>query len=161
MPNDGIRFFLDMGFSLSGLAYFSLGIYLRGKNMGTGRCCAVLFALFGFFLLIAKAALHFYGCRYSVVLGQLSIPFLLYASWQFIPVYAIPRWLTDCSFPIFLMHMLFQPYIELVVKRTWLYDIPFVESSLKFIFSVVGSIVAASLLRKYWPTTSRILFGGR
>ena len=161
VPNHSIRFFLDMGFSLSGLAYFSLGIYLRGKNMDTSRCCAALFALVGIFLLIAKAVLHFCGWRCSVVFGQLAIPFLLYASWHFIPVNTFPRWLTDCSFPIFLMHMLFQPYVELAVKRTLLHDIPFVEPSLKFIFSCVGSIAVASLLRKYWPATSRILFGGR
>lgn len=100
--------------------------------------------------------------KFQALLGKFSIPFLMVATWHFISARRWPLWLTSCSFPIFLMHKLFFPYVELVFRCIHVGGhFPSLLPTVKMVVGFGGSIVAANVLRLLFPKMAHVLFGGR
>ena len=100
--------------------------------------------------------------KFQISLGKLSIPLLMYATWFFMPPKRLPDWLASCSFPIFLMHMLFFPYIGIALKRLHIGEgYPTLQPMLNFAAGFLRSIIVANLLRRFLPKLAHVLFGGR
>jgi len=163
IPNVEIKDFLGRGFSLSGLFYFSFGIFLQQHSrVKFTRNVAIVSAIVGASLLICKIIFFYNTWKIQIPIGNLSIPFLTYATWYFMPTVRLPNWLTSCAFPIYLMHMLFFPYIGIVLKQMHIVEkFPVAQPILNFFIGFVGSIIAANLLRRLLPKLSHVLFGGR
>lgn len=147
-------------FSISGLMYFSFGMYARMKDIHYGsRRMAVVAAIIGGGLLVLNSVI-------SMVLPQLkipslifAIPCLMYATWYFVPAMPIPHWLKGVSFPIYLTHCIFLGYWGIFSK-----NVGVDESIAKLIswpMAFVGCIILANLIRRMAPRAFALLFGGR
>ena len=162
-PCPELKDFLNCGSSLSGLFYFSVGCFIQQHpKLTTTRNTAIGAAIIGLGLLATKIIFYYNTLKFQIALGKLSLPFLIYATWHFIPAKQWPRWLTSCSFPIFLMHVLFFPHIGIAFKHLHFgVEMPSLQPTINFIVGFFGSIAIANLLRRLWPRLSHILFGGR
>ena len=121
-----------MGFSLSGVFYFSAGIFLGLYDASAVRTRP----------------------------AALSIPFVMYAVWYFIPSSKWPTGWTSCSFPLFVMHMSIMPFFVAVLKRTPL-GATQSEGVAVFIGATAASIGIALMLRRFFPRVNAFLFAGR
>ena len=162
MPGRNLDGFLCRGLSLPGLFYFSAGIYIRQiKPIKTSNCIGTVSAALGLSLLVTKVILYFNGLPLQALCGKLSIPFLLIAVWHFMPDFQLPPFLANCSFPIYVMHMVFFPFINLAIKTVDISTPSFLPATIRLIASFSFAVVATNLLRHFLPSISRILFGGR
>ena len=155
-----MRFFCH-GFSLSGVFYFSAGVFIRkfGLRRPTNKQTYMMLAL-GLLLLIGtKAGLYFWQCKFYGI-GSIIVPLLLYSIYHFMPTTPWPNWLTSCAFPIFLMHPITFQYLSIVQK----YMPPMcveAQTLIQFVWGVTVPIAVAVLLRRFFPKTASVLFGGR
>ena len=154
--------FFDFWFSLSGVFYFSLGMWIRSVEMP--RCNARLLSGFSILLsvsfLIAKACLCFQRITLPISLTALSIPFMMYVLWTLVPAAKWPAWLTGSSFPVFLMHMPISTYFSLPVKYSLLKD-TFTGNVLVLVCATAIPIAITVCLQRRFPKLSRFLFAGR
>lgn len=157
------NYFFVYGFSLSGLFYFSIGIFIQHKNCSISRKSIALCAsILGITLLMLKALCFYNAEPCLAVLITMSTPFMLLAVWHFMPATKLPNWLTACSFPIYLMHVLFFPYVGFVLQKLNLTQVsPILPPTINFLVGFFGSILVTIFLRKYLPKTAKVLFGGR
>ena len=153
--------FFCYGFSLSGVFYFSTGVFIRkfGLRRLTNKQAYMMFAL-GLLLLIGRnTGLYFLQCKFYGI-GFIIIPMLLYSIYPFMPTTPWPNWLTSCAFPIFLMHPITFQYLSIVQK----YMPPMcveAQTLIQFVWGVTVPIAVAVLLRRFFPRTASVLFGGR
>ena len=90
------------------------------------------------------------------------IPLLMYGLWHYIPSTPWPCWLTDCAFPIFLLHRLFYVYITIACKRFPLIGaLPLGEQLMKLIIGLFGAVLLTIMIRRFSPRFAGVLFGGR
>ena len=161
IPIENVREFFRMGYSAAGMFYFSIGVFIRriGLSGKAPSQVAVLCGVVGFLMVAARLVFVYYGWRGAMMLGKISIPFLIYFTWHFMTARRIPDWLTACSFPIFLMHTVVFPYFAVVLKRLALGELA--QAGVMYVGGIVGSIVAAVMLRRFCPKVSSVVFGGR
>ncbi len=162
--------FLFYCFKLEGLVYFCLGMLFRKKEkegklvftcdsrkhllpwwaLGTGLLLVLMITV-----VIHEKGLNIIALARA---RAVFIPPLLLAFWSFIPVRPFPKWLTDNTFALFLVH-------GVVLEAMWIVHPAQVETIpqwfVKWAFVFSASILSAMLLRRFAPGVSRILFGGR
>lgn len=142
-------------FSLAGVTYFTLGLYLR-KSM---KCLEMpKWALpFGLLLWLVRGLPSATVC--SHVLAWLFIPLLLAGVWAWTSSREWPRGLTSLAFPIYVLHM----FVILVLEMQFCSALA--QSLLGFILqgvvAIVGSMIGAVVLKRSVPKLARIAFGGR
>lgn len=152
--------FFAYGISLSGLFYFSLGLYFQKLNARLGnRRAAFPCLVAGAVILACNAFLSFKGIRCPLSLRSLATPLLLYTTWQFMPSGKWPNWLTSCSFPIFLLHRILLTYHGIALKHLPLNAQ--LASASSFFFAIIGSILITNLGNRFLPRLTRFLFAGR
>lgn len=152
----------NLGFSLSGVFYFSTGIYL-GLNNGViviRRRIAILCLIFGVGLLLVKTLCEINGINPFVSLLTISIPFMLCAVWWLMPSVKWSSDLTSCSFPLFLLHVPIRSFFVVLLKHTPINHTQF-ESTMTFVGAVVTSFGIALVLRRFFPRVNVFLFAGR
>ena len=160
IPNESVYHFFSRGFSLSGVFYFSIGVFLqRFPVKSGGRKCIVLCGLVGIGLLALKLVFVYHVWRFETCIGKLSLPFLMFSAWGVMTAFKLPQWLTSCSFPIFLMHTITIPYIGVAMKRIPIG--PTIAAFVAFGSSIAISIAAAVILRRFFPRFANVIFGGR
>ena len=152
--------FLRYGISLSGIFYFSVGIYLRRFNVRVRPTpLALACAVYGVGILLLRTFVRLRGMELSVGVDCLLLPALMYAVWHIIPSRQFPLWLTSCSFPIFLLHMIFLWVMGIVIKHC---PIGIQAGKIVSCFAaIVASIVLTNLLWKRFPRLANFLFAGR
>lgn len=152
--------FLSHGFSLAGMFYFSLGIFLQlhkdvkiSNKVATGMfLCAVCFALVWTWLRVS-------GKSRPIIIDMVEIPVWLYLVWYIMPAKKWPDWLTRYSFPIFLMHDIFIGYLCLIMRQVVGEKADF--SVVIFLGAILGSWIAAMMIKKFMPRVAHLVFGGR
>lgn len=160
LPCENVREFLRMGYSLAGVFYFSVGVFIQRFSPSLRSThAAVLCGFVGMALLAVKLLFAYHGWRFQIALGKLSLPFLIYFTWHFMSARRLPNWLTACSFPIFLMHSIFLTYLGIMLKRLPLGALT--TTGIQYIGSILLSIALTLLLRRLSPRAARVLFGGR
>ena len=120
---------------------------------------AIASGLVGLAFLAFRLAAAYYSWRFYLAAGKLSIPFLIFFVWYFMPSVKIPKWLTDSSFPIFVMHGIVLGYVSLCMRKCHISGLPSA-----FIHLAGGCIVPIGitlLLRRMAPRSAAFLFGGR
>lgn len=158
---DFVQGLLTLGFPLSGVFYFSLGIYLERFSIAVrSRLLLGVGLVAGGGLLVAQALASPEGCVSPLGYQTLAIPFLLYVLWHLTPETPWPNWLTRCSFPIFLLHTPLIPYFFNPLKHTPLAG-TVAASGLTYACVVSASIALAVLLKRFAPNTASFLFAGR
>lgn len=153
--------FLSYGLSLSGVFYFSVGIYIRRFGVTVRSTpLAITCAVFGVGCLVVRAIAHAHGVKFFDELSIcLILPALMFAVWHVMPARAVPVWLTSCSFPIYLLHIIFLNYASIAVKHS-----PIERQTgaiFSFIVAIVASVLLTNLLRRHFPRLSGFLFSGR
>lgn len=150
------------GFSLSGVFYFSLGIYigLSKARINSSKYLFVICLSVGMTLVGMKILLLVLQIDPHVCLITIAIPFMMYSVWYVMPTRKWPRMLTSCSFPVFLMHQPLLPYFYLPVKYSPLSGSQ-IGSVLIFSGALFLSICMAQILRSYFPRVNALLFWGR
>ena len=160
LPCENVREFFRMGYSLAGVFYFSVGVFIQRFSPSLRSThAAVLCGLVGMALLAVKLLFAYHGWRFQIALGKLSLPFLIYFTWHFMSARRLPNWLTACSFPIFLMHSIFLTYLGIMLNRLPLGALT--TTGIQYIGSILLSIALTLLLRRLSPRAARVLFGGR
>lgn len=152
--------FCNHVFKISGLMYFSFGMYLRINDIHfKSKKVAILGAIAGSLLLIVQGVSEYYVVALKLPYLDFAIPCLMYATWYFMPARSIPDWLKGVSFPTYLAHSLFLGYWGIFSK-----NVGVDESIAKLIswpMAFVGCIILANLIRRMAPRAFAILFGGR
>ena len=160
LPTENWREFFRMGYSAGGIVYFSLGVFIQKfKPQIEGRKVALWCGIAGLGLLVLKLFFAYKGYRGEIALGKFAVPCLLYLVWSITPTSEWPKWLTACSFPIFLIHIVLLAYFGIAFKHVPVPEIWAAFISLAGSFG--GAIAITLLLRRYLPKFAGILFGGR
>ena len=149
-------------FSLKGLFYFSVGIYLRRYPIAVprNRYCAFGLLAIAIFLWWIKAQVfvrHWPGLSF---LDACIIPIGMLAVWWTVCCFAPVRW-SGCrkySFPVFVLHIFVLTLLPPLGRRlphewyTWV---------LMACMSIAISMGVTLLFRRLTPRFARLIFGGR
>lgn len=144
--------------SVSGLFYFSLGIFLSikgGVRIRLRKSVSACLVAMG----IGGMAIYFEGLIRVNPLPILIPPMLL-GVWLLMPERKWASYLVGMTFPIYVLHlfaMLFFAY----TSRWTMWMNPVVHFVFRWAGMVVLPIVFASLLRRFMPRLSGVVFGGR
>lgn len=173
ISNEDVRNFFYKSCSFFGAFFFSCGIYIRRLsyslscnpvdnkllNFWKSRVFAIASLVLGLVLLILKCVLSFGAYPMQTFVGKMFIPFMMYGIWYFIPAVQIPSWLTRCSFPLYLLHVIFIVLCGVLVRP---FSFTVVQKALIALsIGVLGSILTAVLLRRFTPKFASVAFGGR
>ena len=157
-------------FALSGLFWFSVGMYLRHhkvRPINTSEQTVIITVAAILLMLHAYCEFRAIGLR-GISLGLffrwLSIPFAMCAIWIFVPPKRWPQWMVGNSFAIFVIH-----YILLVIIKRFGGDMLFGHTSCMMFLELIGlwcvalfgSIVIAESIRHFSVQTAKLIFGGR
>ena len=146
--------------SLTGLFHFSVGIYIRRFKVSIySKSLAIVCVILGIGVLIGRAIVHARGAELPCSMAYLRIPFLMYAVWYIMPSRPFPVWLTSCSFPIYVTHIIFLRQVSDVTRRC--IANPQIESVVCCLLVITYALVVINLLRKYFPRLTNFLFAGR
>lgn len=160
VPNETFRLLFTLGYSTSGVFYFSVGAYLqRFPPKPTKKIFTALAGTVGVALLLLKVFAASRAWPWETGIGKLSLPFLLLFFWNILPASRWPQWLTACAFPIYLVHILTHPYFDIALK-----SLSLGKTAMAFIQlfgSVFVSIALAMALRRVAPRFAGVIFGGR
>ena len=152
-------FFYHGAVSLVDIFYFSVGIYLGDSKVRVhSRLLFIVCAVYSFGFLIVRTIVCIYGMK-TPSFESLFVSALMYVVWHIMPVRAFPKWLTACSFSVYVLHYIILDPVETVFKKSLL-DAQ-TQSILVCITVIVVSLVVSNLLRKYLPRVSNFLFAGR
>ena len=136
--------FLSYGFSLQGIFYFSVGLFLRMKQVSLNLGLMIGAPVFCIGLL-----------AYCMGWTELSIVLMIVGLWGLMPTRRFPRFLVANTFPVYLMHM----FILLLFGSGKIAS-PSLAIGVGIIVVVV-SVAVAEAIRRFAPSLSVILWGGR
>ena len=155
----GMELFFTRFFSIWGLAWFSLGLCFRLKG-GLVPKRGYYLGLLGAFMLVAFSAVfqRYRGYEVWRILQYGYVPLFMWGGWMMVPETAFPRWLTTSTFPIYLMHILLWVPFDAVIKTQCNTLVLWIT---KWIIGVSGPMIVALVLRRCFPRSANVLFGGR
>lgn len=144
--------FFEYGFSLRGLLYFSVGIYLRQYPIRLNISKLSLVVL----VVVSGALVGFNVTALIMVPVCMLTLYLLMPSWK--------AYGNGYSFPIYLLHMdvmliLTAGLAAVGIRSSTCHAVWLVV--LRFVVCLVTSIFLTRLLRRYAPRFARLAFGGR
>ncbi len=152
--------------SIDGIFCFSLGFTLRIMPFSMPSIRSSLFFLIigvGLRFLIGYLALSM-SVRFFEVVGWLSLCCVLVGVWGLMTEKHLPKCLTSCSFPIYILHMFFLHVFGFLIRRVhslaWFGD-GVGDIFLHSVLAIVGSIIVTLLFRKFFSKTAAVFFGGR
>lgn len=147
-------------FSLRGIFWFSVGIYLMlvpDRFRLSPNVCKVLGAL-GLAVPLAICNIFEIGVV-SRIVRYLAVPFVMIGVWNFLSDRKWDAKIVSLSFPIYLIHMFFIDATNCVGLQGD--DLAFSLLLVKYAIAVLGAAVIAMAVRRFLPNFARILFGGR
>lgn len=148
-------------FYLNAAFYFAVGIAVRLKilNVALGKSASTTLFFVGTVLVIGQSIFWYHsGINPLQWTKTFTIPMLLVGVYYYIPDFEFPRWLTSSAFPIFLMHT---PLWLLSGSALNCEEESIAYWIMRWTVGFAGSVLLTVLLRKFFPRTSFILFGGR
>ena len=164
---------LNYGFSLEGLLYFSIGMFLAGYKLNgiastiINKLYGLLFVTVGFILFAIRAYLLLYteyewqACQ----IGFFAIPFMTLGLFAIMPRCSLPSMLNSASFPIYVLHFFILSLLGGRISRGgggWFEpDASLLHWLLRIVVAFFGSIIIAAMLSRFCPRVSVFIFGGR
>lgn len=155
-------------FSVRGLFYFSLGLYVR-QNYGLFRqklykgCSLIAFA--GIALCVVRVLAEYYGYRrMATFLCAFQLPFLTCFMWCVCGRFQISNRWTSLSFPLYVTHMVVILIITAIYAALGIGgsgNITVVKGVARFVLGLSIALCLCLSLRKVFPGASKIIFGGR
>ena len=155
-------------FSPEGVAYFSLGIFLRWHPVHVeGRGLWVWSGVIVLAFLVLRMAQAYTGAFIGVPLGAISIPFMMYAVWGLIPAKPWAKGFTSLAFACYVMHVFVRDALHFgfiaLTRGLGLsqYETSEVELWYLLAFTAPVTLLLGYALRRCFPKTAGVLFGGR
>lgn len=163
LPNDmvsgSVAFFANE-FKISGLMYFSFGMYARLKQLHIrAKNLALVAIIIGVLLLALKVYIALADCNVNLPLLLLAVPLLLFGTWWYMPEWNLSLWLTGVTFPIYLMHVIVLVYLGSIERSVHISETIYKIASWPLAFIV--SLFIAVIIRRISRRGFAILFGGR
>ncbi|MGN0885957.1 MAG: acyltransferase family protein [Candidatus Spyradenecus sp.] len=160
-------YIFSYGFSMSGLFYFSLGIFLRHHTPAhplTPRQTCLCGAI-GVSLLVLSFFGKLYALKPCVYFSILALPFLLAALWRVMSSRALlPPWFLASSLPIYLLHLIFLNLLSRAEAVGW-HILPANHSLLGYAtrggLAIALSVGTARAVKGLCPRFANLWFGGR
>ena len=153
-----IELFFTYGFNLFGFLYFCLGIYGRIWHVKLPKHGHVVTLALGLSLVLAGAVINIHGLRWKIPQSGLTVPLLLFAFWGGVPSWELPKYLTQTTFAIFLLHIPVFKVLGFILPTK-------IESVFQWIMKWgVGwtcSLILALGIGRSFPLVAKMLFGGR
>ena len=154
--------FLAKFVSVSGLLYFSVGVYLRVfgiTGFSSRKSRAYLYVCAGLMCIVVSICLQLItGYEAHRVCRHLFVPLLLIGLWYFVPSEKFPAWLIRSAFPMYLLHI---PLWFVIGFLMPLSDATIFGWLTKWIIGIVGAVVISVSLRRFANPIAQIVFGGR
>ena len=162
-----ILFTFQEGFiSIFGALWFCFGMMLRRRNISLelapkiGLSCLLIGVV-----LLCLRGMPYQGW-YSRFMTWLYIPFLMTGIWWICPSGKIPRWITNMSFPIYVLHVFFLGRVGIIARKAGLVWMAAGTCNLAGyvtigLCAIIASMFSALVLRATMPKLAYILFGGR
>lgn len=160
VDNPFINGVLHRALSLQGVCFFSVGVYLRMKDVhykvNRCFCLSVLLVSVGLFL-----SLYVLGiARNQGDYAAFFIPFLMFGLWGIVPGAKQSSFISGMSFPIFLLHCFILEIFAYSSRfMTFLY--PSLKYLIVFICSIVIPIIISHLIKRTKPKVYQLIMGGR
>lgn len=154
-----IRYLFESFLSLRGLAYFSLGVYIRTNRCRLSATGRTLLSLVG---VVAFVATCFLSGTIVRLLDVLMVPFLMVALFSVVGQIRISDRLTSNAFPLYLIHGMVAYLVSAIYGVVGIGGQPlFVFGLTRWLFAIVVSILITTMMRNYLPNFSKVVFGGR
>lgn len=153
--------FLQHGLSIRGLMYFSLGLYLRMRDVHIYSKWLTLWV----FCVVTGGGIGIkLWCAHHEIVSPVPlllivIPGLMYATWFCMPSCRLVPILVGMSFPIYLLHSIMLGYWRMFTSLLCL-NVS-LATLLSWPIAIIASIIVAQAIRKLWPTVYSTMFGGR
>ena len=155
-------------FSPEGLAYFSLGLFLRWHPIHVEErklwAWSVIIALV---LLALRMGRSYTTGSLEVYLKTFSIPFMLYAVWGLIPAKPWAKGLTSLAFACYLIHVFVTRVLHIGISAI-VEDLGFfpnapksLEAWISIVLTVPVTLILGYALHRWFPRVAGVLFGGR
>ena len=151
-----------------GLAYFSLGIFLRwhpahveGRKLWMGSVILTVA------LLALRLVQAYTGAKSVVSVGIISIPFMMYTVWGIIPAKRWAKEFTSLAFACYLLHAFilrtFDRIVPAVVGRVGVAPEvgALLEAWIIIVLVVPLTLLLGHAMYRFFPKASGVLFGGR
>lgn len=157
-----------MAFPLSreGLAYFTLGLWLRRfplrLRLPRGVAWGLLGGAMGLFALTHWAMLR--ECAWYAYPRWMGLPLALVALWRLIPATPWPRGLTGLAFPLYVTHpFITHPLVALTWGFPWAVWLGTTALGLAVGIAVTlaSSLTLTAWARRRFPRLAAVVFGGR
>jgi len=151
-----------------GLAYFSLGIFLRRNPIHVeGRWLWLGSAVVALALLAVHVGASYTGKYPAIPLVKLAIPFAMYAVWGLIPAKRWAKSLTSLAFACYVLHVFVLLVLHLVIS-TLVESLGLfpnapksLEAWLLITLGVPLTLLLGHAMYRFCPRASAVLFGGR
>lgn len=162
LPDGDIRSLLTHGISVSGCCYFSFGLLLalQGKCKISSKM-AIISAIVGFAILSLKVFIASRGAFSESAVLALAIPFLLVSAWYYAPAAQSKSLLLSCTFPIYLIHPIVFPYVDVVLRQWGLQGCNWAQCAVNFFCGCLFPILLCRIMRKCAGNVANVLFGCR
>lgn len=162
--NETITTFVNYFFPISGVFFFSFGFFLR-LNTTIVKLKPHFVWITALLCSVFRISLASGGwLRLSVALNCFELPLWLCAVWSIMPEHSLPKWLTSCAFPVYLLH----PYILTGMQKflsRLLHPGVWNESLFLYFFLALTtfclSCAMTIFVRRFCSTGAKLLFGGR
>ena len=151
-------------FSWRGAFFFLLGVTLRqsGRALDVKPACGTVVGVIGSILVLVRPVNCFQ--LISWWMEGASVLMIMTFFWSVTTNVSLPKSMEGLSMPIYLIHLFVLIGIEKVFRvlglKIWL-QTSLLAFGLKVAIAIVASVFLAKLLRKYFPTGARVMFGGR
>ena len=143
---------------------FTLGLRLSGSPIQISKVTGLVLFASGLLFLFAKSLFEFYGFLIPQMVGMtlslIAITMFIAGAWVVCPAVEMPKIMRGQSFPIYLLHAAFVPYVLFVAQK-----FPVLLGWFGFFVNAVVllcfSLLLSHLLRRFLPRLSKVIFGGR
>lgn len=152
-----VRYLLESFISLRGLTYFSLGIYVRVNRFKLSKSTCAILSIIG---IIVFTATCFSSGMFSRLFDVLMVPFMLVALFSIIGHISMSVRLTSNAFPLYLIHGIVAYCISAIYGLVGIKG-GFVFGLLRWVLSILSSIMVSMAMRNILPRFSKVAFGGR
>jgi len=148
--------FWVFGLSAEGVAWFTVGVFLRRHPLGLTRRNGLVAGMLGVLIAVLGLWARARGSLTGGYLMEVAIPFTLAGLWTLTPSFRFPTFLCAASFPVYVLHAIFIKVLSVV---------PFPHGPFAWVLEW-GAVVSISLsvtflLRRFLPRTAFYSFGGR
>ena len=143
---------------VKGILFISAGIWLRWNGECVQRFASKIPS--GIFCIVGVVLC---AIESDVMHRLLAVPIIMIAYWRIVPGIALPKWVTSCSFPMYVLHLLFIMLLSRSLAVVGLADLKnsFATYCILIPLVMILCVGLTVAIRRCLPHFCQFLFGGR